>query len=275
MASLNPILACAALALSALWPASARADELFDAVAQARQRCGAKVPLRSEPRLDEAARRMAQGAALESALRASGYHAKRSFQWTLSGYRTPQAAAQALVPGQCRALADPEVTEAGVYRSGTSYRIVVTVPFDPPAAAQAGHVASRVLALVNQARAQPRRCGGKSFEPAPPLALNAQLAEAAALHAQDMARHGFLEHEGRDGSTPADRATRVRYPWRSIGENIASGQTTPEQVVRDWLRSPEHCANIMDSRFTEMGVAYAVNSATEGGIYWTQAFGRR
>ena len=53
------------------------------------------------------------------------------------------------------------------------------------------------------------------------------------------------------------------------------GQTTPERVMQDWLHSPEHCANIMEPRFTEMGVAYAVNNASEGGIYWAQSFGRR
>ncbi len=269
------LFASSALAASLAAAPPAAADPWFDAVAQARQRCGGNVPLRAHPRLDEAARRMAQGASLDDALRASGYRARRSVHWSLGGYRSPQAAAQSLVPGQCRNLADPEVTEAGVFRSGTQYRIVAAVPFEPPQAAQSGDVASRVLALVNEARAQPRSCGGRSFAAAPPLRLNAQLTQAAALHAQDMARHGFLDHHGRDGSSPADRADRAGYRWRSVGENVASGQTTPEHVMRDWLRSPEHCANIMDPRFTEMGLAFAVNASSEGGIYWAQGFGRR
>ena len=263
------------LSMAVACPAAAVSDELFDAVAQARQRCGTSVPLRHDPRLDQAARRLAEGAALEPALRASGYRALRSYQWSLGGYRSSQAAAQALVPSQCKVLGDPQATEAGVWRSGTSYRVVVAVPFQPPEAGRADDVAARVLALVNEARAAPRQCGGQPFQPVRPLALNTQLTQAAARHAQDMAQHGFLAHEGRDGSTPADRATRAGYPWRSIGENVASGQTTPEQVVRDWLRSPEHCGNIMEARFTEMGVAFAVNRASDGGIYWAQVFGRR
>jgi len=270
----KPLLACLAAGTALAAPAAA-ADELFDAVSQSRQRCGANAALRQHPQLNDAARRMAQGASLEDALRASGYRARRSVHWTLGGYRTAQAAAQSLVPSQCRNLADPEVTEAGVFRSGTQYRIVAAVPFDPPQATQSGDMAGRVLALVNQARTQPRSCGGRSFAAAPPLSLDAQLTHAASAHAQDMARHGFLDHRGRDGSSPADRADRAGYKWRSVGENVASGQTTPEHVVRDWLRSPEHCANIMDPRFTEMGLAYAVNAASEGGIYWAQAFGRR
>ena len=253
--------------------AGAQQADLLAAIGQARQQCGGTGALRPDARLDDAARRLSQGASLERALQGSGYRAQRSFQWNFSGYRSPQAVAQALVPSQCRTLGDAALREVGVQRSGSSYWIIAAVPFDPPAAADANGVAERVLALVNQARGQPRRCGNQSFGPARPLVLSRQLTQAAAVHAQSMARYGYLEHHGRDGSTPADRADRAGYRWRSIGENVAMGQTTPERVVQDWLRSPEHCANIMEPRFTEMGVAYAVNNASEGGIYWAQSFG--
>lgn len=260
------LLACAA---------SAQQADVLAALARARQQCGASGALHPDARLDDAARRLSQGETLERALRGSGYRAQRSFQWSMRGYRSPQAVGQALVPAQCQALGDPALREVGVQRSGTSYWIIAAVPFDPPAAAQADGVAGKVLALVNQARGQPRRCGGQEFGPARPLALDAQLTQAAAVHAHSMARFGYLEHEGRDGSSPADRASRAGYRWRSIGENLAMGQTTPERVVQEWLRSPEHCANIMEPRFAEMGVAFAVNAASEGGIYWAQTFGRR
>jgi uncharacterized protein YkwD len=135
-------------------------------------------------------------------------------------------------------------------------------------------VAARVLALTNQARAQPRRCGSESFAAAPPLRANPRLDRAAAAHAQEMARHSFMAHEGRDGSEPAERITRAGYRWRSIGENVAAGQTSADEVVRDWLRSPGHCANLMSLRFSEMGIAYAVNPSSTDGMYWTQTFGR-
>ncbi len=265
------------LVLAALVPPAASAqDSLRQALQRARQQCGASGPaLQPQPQLDEAARRLARGATLESALQASGYRAQRSVQWSLRGYRSPQAAVQALVPQHCQALADPSLREVGVQGSGHSWWVIAAAPFAPPAAAQADDIAGRVLALVNQARSQPRRCGGRSFAAAGPLRLDAQLARAAAVHADSMARYGYLEHQGRDGSTPAERVSRTGYRWRSVGENIAAGQTTAEQVVRGWIASPEHCANIMEPRFTEMGVAYAVNKGSEGGIYWAQAFGRR
>jgi uncharacterized protein YkwD len=272
--SWRALFACVPLGLAAC-AATAQQDDLLAALGRARQQCGAPAPLKPNARLDDAARRLSQGASLERALQGSGYRAQRSFQWNFSGYRSPQAVTQALVPSQCRALGDAALREVGVQRSGNSYWIIAAVPFDPPAVAEANGVAERVLALVNQARSQARRCGSESFSPAGPLALNAQLTQAAAVHAQSMARFGYLEHHGRDGSSPADRISRAGYNWRSVGENVAMGQTTPERVVQEWLKSPEHCSNIMEARFTEMGVAFAVNTASEGGIYWAQTFGRR
>ncbi|MGZ5179744.1 MAG: CAP domain-containing protein [Ramlibacter sp.] len=253
----------------------ARADEAFDAVVQARRQCAASAPpLRPQPQLDDAAARLARGSSLATALQASGYRAQRSYEWRLSGYPSPQAVAAMLVRGHCDTLSDPALTDLGIRRSGNSYWIVLAAPFAPPPQADAGSVAARVLALVNQARAQPRRCGDRLFNAAAPLALDAALTRAAAVHAESMARGGYLEHEGRDGSSPAQRATRAGYDWRTLGENIAMGQTTPELVVRAWLKSAEHCANIMEPAFTQMGVAFAVNNASEGGIYWAQEFGR-
>jgi uncharacterized protein YkwD len=253
----------------------ARADEAFDAVAQARRQCAASAPaLREDPKLRDAAARLARGSALKSALDASGYRAQRSVEWRLTGTSSPQAVTQYLVRSQCGSLRDPALTDAGVVRNGGNYWIVAAVPFAPPPQADAAGVASRVLALVNEARAQPRRCGSESFQPAGPLKLDPALTRAAAVQADAMAAGSFLEHQGRDGSTPADRATRAGYNWRSVGENIAMGQTTPERVVQDWLKSPEHCANIMAPVFQDMGIAFAVRPSSEGGIYWAQTFGR-
>jgi uncharacterized protein YkwD len=65
--------------------------------------------------------------------------------------------------------------------------------------------------------------------------------------------------------------TATGYTWRLVGENIASGQPTPEDAVAGWLDSPGHCVNLMDPRFTETGAAYAVSAHHI--VYWTQEFG--
>ena len=90
-----------------------------------------------------------------------------------------------------------------------------------------------------------------------------------------MAQYSHFSHEARDGSSPAVRVTRAGYNWKSVGENIAAGQTTPESVVDGWLKSPQHCANVMAPQFREMGIAYYVNRTSKAGIYWVQLFGAR
>jgi uncharacterized protein YkwD len=127
-----------------------------------------------------------------------------------------------------------------------------------------------VLELVNAARGERRRCGLRRLGPAPPLAASAALLRAAAAHSADMASRGVMDHAGGDGSTPAERATRAGYAWRTVGENVAQGQSSPEQVVDEWLGSPRHCANIMDPDFSEMGVAVA---SSPQGVFWAQVFG--
>jgi uncharacterized protein YkwD len=87
-----------------------------------------------------------------------------------------------------------------------------------------------------------------------------------------MARKGFFEHRGLDGSQPKDRVLRAGYRPRISGENIAYGPESAEEVVAGWLASPGHCANIMDSRFEHMGIAVATG-ARRGRIYWVQTLG--
>ena len=144
----------------------------------------------------------------------------------------------------------------------------------PPPAPSAGPPnASRVLELVNEARARPRHCGGKRLESVPPLTRSAVLDGIAVAHARDMAGRGSMSHAGTDGSTPGERATRAGYRWRTIGENVAYGQPSAERVVASWLDSPHHCENIMDPDFAEMGIGVAAAAPGKAGPYWSQVFG--
>jgi uncharacterized protein YkwD len=126
------------------------------------------------------------------------------------------------------------------------------------------------LQLVNDVRARGARCGNRSFGPAPPLRLSGALSEVAFGHAIDMANHNYFEHDDLLGHTPADRVRSVGYSEKLVGENIAYGPTTTDEVVEGWLRSPGHCENIMDPRFAEMGIAYATGQGSRKGLYWVQ-----
>jgi uncharacterized protein YkwD len=129
---------------------------------------------------------------------------------------------------------------------------------------------SRALALVNAARARGTRCGAQSFAPAPPLTLSGTLADVALGHASDMAQHDYFEHQDLTGHSPADRVRAAGYHEKLVGENIAYGPQTVEEVVKGWLDSPGHCENIMDPRFAEMGVALATGHASRKGLFWVQ-----
>jgi uncharacterized protein YkwD len=62
------------------------------------------------------------------------------------------------------------------------------------------------------------------------------------------------------------------YRYRIVGENLAAGPETPQEAVRGWMASAGHCQNIMDDRFTELGVAFAATRSGQARIVWAQEF---
>lgn len=229
--------------------------------------------LRESPALTRAARLAANGEGLTDALAQASYKANQTALVSLQGPHQAGAIAAFLAQRYCQHLLRPEFSEMGSYRSGRQTWIVLAAPFMAPSVDDAAEVARTVLQLVNQARAQARRCGNQSMAAAPPVRLNDTLSAAALGHSRDMARNAYFDHVARDGSRPADRATRAGYRWRAVGENIAAGQNTPQDAVAGWIKSPGHCMNLMRPEYQEMGIAFAVNKQAEQGIYWTQMFG--
>jgi len=129
-----------------------------------------------------------------------------------------------------------------------------------------------VLTLVNQRRALGATCGDTIYPPAAPLSMQPALREAARLHSQDMATQDYFSHTSLDGRSPWTRCADAGYPCS--GENIAAGHATPAHVVAGWTASPGHCANMMKSTFTLIGVGYAYDGTSTYRHYWTQNFGR-
>lgn len=126
--------------------------------------------------------------------------------------------------------------------------------------------ALEVLSLVNQERAT---------EGLPALKRNALLERSAQKYAEVMRQDGHFDHAGPDGRSPTDRIKAEGYPdvpacncnrQYYYGENIARGQTTPAQVVRDWMNSAGHRANILSKNYKEIGIGIS-------GTYWAQSFG--
>lgn len=130
-----------------------------------------------------------------------------------------------------------------------------------------------VLHQINAVRTKGCKCGDKQLPAAKALLWNHKLELAATAHADDMRTHNYFSHTSMDGRSLRDRVAQAGYTllgYRSlvVGENIARGQYTPEQVLADWLKSPSHCESLMNETFTEVAVA-------RNGNYWVQNFGNR
>ncbi len=133
-----------------------------------------------------------------------------------------------------------------------------------------------VLTEVNRVRALGARCGNETFGPAPSMTMDSQLRCSSRLFSQDMAQRNFFDHTSPEGTTPADRIAAANYTGTyPVGENIAAGYSTAQEVMDGWMKSPGHCKNIMNPDFLELGVGYfhTNQDAARYNHYWTQNFG--
>ncbi|HKI01374.1 MAG TPA: CAP domain-containing protein [Thermoanaerobaculia bacterium] len=128
-------------------------------------------------------------------------------------------------------------------------------------------VRAEMLALVNAAR---KKAG------APPLRTNERLDQAAQRHAEDMLARGYFAHQSPEGKTVRERAQAAGYKWRTIGENIAEGQFSVDEVMDTWMNSPGHRRNILNPDFRELGIGLTRGkTGKEHRVVWVQAFGTK
>lgn len=132
-----------------------------------------------------------------------------------------------------------------------------------PTAQNVAAVRAATLCLVNAERVQ--RDLGR-------LKPVAALEETADAYAERMVRERFFEHTSPDGDTFLSRIKRTSYlkgslrRW-SVGENIAWGTgrlATPAQIVKAWMGSAGHRRNILNGRFTELGLGVALGAPKRG-----------
>ncbi|PIP55514.1 MAG: hypothetical protein CO183_00850 [Candidatus Zambryskibacteria bacterium CG_4_9_14_3_um_filter_42_9] len=108
-----------------------------------------------------------------------------------------------------------------------------------------------------------------------PLSFNATLTVAAQLKADDMASKGYFAHNSPDGRTPWYWFGEAGYNFIYAGENLAVNFVDSEDVVRAWMNSEGHRVNILNGRFTEIGIAIASGIYNgRNAVYVVQLFGR-
>lgn len=103
-----------------------------------------------------------------------------------------------------------------------------------------------VVALTNQYR---------GVSTLPPLRVSPLLEEAARLKANDMFNEGYFAHNSPTGKTPWYWIKQVGYSYSNAGENLAINYSDSADVTTAWMNSPTHRANILNNKFTEVGVA--------------------
>jgi uncharacterized protein YkwD len=150
------------------------------------------------------------------------------------------------------------------------------------AGAQAGQVSRRALArttlcLLNKQRARHHLKG---------LKMSKRLGRAARGHSVEMARVHYFSHNSFSGASFLDRIRRSGYlhlarRW-SVGENIAwgtGGLSTPRSIVRAWMHSPGHRANILQRSFRSIGIGISfgapVRISARSAATYTTDFGMR
>ncbi len=102
------------------------------------------------------------------------------------------------------------------------------------------------------------------------LKLDKKLAEVAREKSLDMAGDDYFSHDSPTYGSPFDMMNSFGVKYYSAGENIARGQTSPIEVVQDWMTSEGHKENILHPDFTHIGVGFSAD-----GFHWTQQFIKR
>jgi uncharacterized protein YkwD len=146
-----------------------------------------------------------------------------------------------------------------------------------PTTANLPLVRAAVLCLINTERAE----HGEE-----PLQSDTRLVAAAESHGKEMLAVDYFDHVSPSGVTPVARVREAGYfPSAEVGyivgENLAWGTlslSTPEAIVKAWIASPEHLANILEAKYRDTGidvepaVPQELAEGVEGGLY-TQEFG--
>ncbi|MBR2139282.1 MAG: CAP domain-containing protein [Phascolarctobacterium sp.] len=120
--------------------------------------------------------------------------------------------------------------------------------------------AEKILMLVNKERTQR---GLRAIR------LSTDLQSGAAIRAKELTI--FYDHTRPNGEPCY---TVINKKGRGVGENIAAGQRSAEEVMESWMNSTGHRRNILDQQFKELGVGYILKEDDANGYrhYWVQIF---
>ncbi|MGG2025704.1 CAP domain-containing protein [Gottfriedia sp. S16(2024)] len=117
---------------------------------------------------------------------------------------------------------------------------------------------SKVIELTNIERT---KAGIKPFK------ANNELSKVSRIKSKDMTDKNYFDHNSPTYGSPFDMMKKFGISYNHAAENIAKGQKTPEEVVKAWMNSAGHRANILNAKLDQIGVGYDSRSNA-----WTQMF---
>ena len=166
--------------------------------------------------------------------------------------------------------------------------IVTSIDIDVSIPTISEALKSEYLLAINQARTKAQDCHSRgTFPSTTNLTWNDKLYKASYEHSQDLIASKTFAHKGSGtesdwtgytlgkSSDLVERSEAYGYDWSNLGENLAGGTTmdTAEKAVESWLLSDNHCENLMNPNFTEVGMAMLKDENSLYTHYWSQNFG--
>jgi uncharacterized protein YkwD len=106
----------------------------------------------------------------------------------------------------------------------------------------------------------------------PALRVDPRLTVAAREHSEDMVDRSYYSHVNPDGEGPAERAADEGYT-AGVAENLSQGMRNPQQVVREWEDGGDEREQLMDCRYTSVGVGTERGGLLGLSSWWTLMLG--
>ncbi|MBI2464929.1 hypothetical protein HYV64_02190 [Candidatus Shapirobacteria bacterium] len=142
----------------------------------------------------------------------------------------------------------------GVYLLNQSFIRTLTIARPGVLGYSSEITAQKVIDQTNARRAQ----AGLA-----PLLLNPVLSQSAAAKADNMFAENYWSHNSPSGKTPWDFFKAVKYQYSVAGENLAKDFYDTDSMMRAWMNSPTHKANIVNTKYQEIGIG-VVNGVLRG-----------
>jgi len=146
-----------------------------------------------------------------------------------------------------------------VSRKHWAYKYIACVSAPPMPEPSTNEV--EAVRLVNAARA---KAGAGALE------IDTRLSEVAQAKAREMAENNIFGHKSPKWGMPDEMADAFGVAHLALGENIASGATSPADVVSLWAKSSPHYNNMVKKVYTKTGIGSATSD--NGTVYWVQFY---